>query len=75
VPQLNAGRDTDRKAARGPDVPSTLPARADEVIDKVQFAAAHMSPLGTSRHFTALQQLGRFRGNADIEPRSQNPDL
>jgi hypothetical protein len=32
APQLNAGRDTDRKPARGLDVPSTLLA-ADEVIE------------------------------------------
>src|SRR5215471_16151405 len=30
------------------------------------------SPNGTSRHFTALQQFGRFRSNADIGPRSRS---
>jgi hypothetical protein len=66
VPQLNAGRDTDRKPARGLDVPSTLPARADEVIDKVKFAAAHMSPLGTKRTCRDDLLFVRFRREADI---------
>jgi hypothetical protein len=30
----------------------------------------HKSPSGTSRHFAAAQQFGRFRSEADIEPRS-----
>jgi hypothetical protein len=32
----------------------------------------HMSACGASRHFTALQQLGRFRDKADIEPCAQS---
>jgi len=39
------------------------------------FAAVHESESGTSRHFTAPQQLGRFRGKADIEPTLAEPDL
>jgi hypothetical protein len=31
-----------------------------------QFIAAHESVPGTSRHFAAAQQLGRFRREADI---------
>jgi hypothetical protein len=34
------------------------------------FAALHESGCGTSRHFTAVQHLGRFRSEADIEPRA-----
>ena len=30
------------------------------------FAALHMSPCGTSRHFAAAQHLSRFRSKADI---------
>jgi hypothetical protein len=26
-----------------------------------------MSPIGTSRHFAAAQQFGRYRGKADID--------
>jgi hypothetical protein len=32
----------------------------------VLFAALHMSAYGTSRHFTAPQQFGRFQTEADI---------
>jgi hypothetical protein len=28
-----------------------------------------MSPVGTSRHFTAMQHSGRFRGEADMHRR------
>jgi hypothetical protein len=31
------------------------------------FAAMRMSPFGTSRHFVATQQFGRFRSEADID--------
>jgi hypothetical protein len=36
--------------------------RADRVGSK--FAAPHMSPRGTSRHFAAKQQFGRYRGSS-----------
>ncbi len=32
------------------------------------FVAEHESGFGTSRHFAAAQQFGRFRSEADIEP-------
>jgi hypothetical protein len=33
------------------------------------------SPIGTSRHFAASQQFGRFRSEADISERFAEPDL
>jgi hypothetical protein len=32
-------------------------------------------PIGTSRHFAASQQFGRFRSEADISERFAEPDL
>jgi hypothetical protein len=38
------------------------------------FVAEHESGFGTSRHFAAAQQFGRFRSEADIEPLTE-PDF
>jgi hypothetical protein len=38
------------------------------------FAALRSVAIGTSRHFTAAQQFGRFRSEADIEPLTE-PDF
>jgi hypothetical protein len=38
-------------------IPETLLATADEVIEQAPFAATHF---GTSRHFAATRQFGRF---------------
>jgi hypothetical protein len=33
----------------------------------MKFAAVHQSGPGTSRHFAAMQRLGRFRSEADMD--------
>jgi len=51
------------------DVPETLLARADEVIEqRCFFAAAHMSACGTKRTYRAICHHVRFRGKVDIIP-------
>jgi hypothetical protein len=50
-------------------VPASLLARCRRG-DRIAFpfAALHMSPIGTSRHFVAVQHFGRFRTEADVKP-------
>jgi len=39
------------------------------------FAAAHESPIGTSRQFVATHQFGRYRSEADMPRASRAGDL
>jgi hypothetical protein len=52
--------------ALGLDIPTSLLARANEVIESAQFAALHMSPPGPQRRDPLLANMSVVRGRPEL---------